>query len=60
MWYRQDFSSEQEVFIVEYEGIFYVVEGNIMGLIQVVLKEMLQMDKVYGYLESIGKLVYLS
>lgn len=60
MWYRYDFSSEQEVFIVEYEGIFYVVEGNIIGLIQVVFKEMLQMDKVYGYSESIGQLVYLS
>lgn len=54
MWYRQDFSSEQEVFTAEHEGILHVVEGNTTGSTQVALKEMLQMDKVHGYSESIG------
>lgn len=60
MWYRQDFSSEQEIFTAENEGILHVVEGNTTGSTQAALKEMLQMDKVHGYSESIGKLVYLS
>lgn len=54
MWYRQDFSSEQEIFTAEHEGILHVVEGNTTGSTQAALKEMLQMDKVHGYSESIG------
>ncbi|XP_062609221.1 zinc finger FYVE domain-containing protein 26-like [Saccostrea cucullata] len=53
MWYRHDFSSEQETFTAEHEGVLHVVEGHTTGSTQTVLREMLQMDKVHGYSESI-------
>ena len=55
MWYRQDFSSEQETFTAEHEGILHVVEGNTSGPTQMALRDMLQLDKVHGYSESIGQ-----
>lgn len=55
MWYRRDFSSEQETFTAEHEGILHVVEGNTSGPTQEALRDMLQLDKVHGYSESIGQ-----
>lgn len=56
MWYRHDFSSEQETYTAEHEGILHVVEGNTSGPTQAALREMLQTDTAHGLPESIGQL----
>ena len=54
MWYKKDFSSEMSELSTENEGILHVIQDNTSGDTQKTLAEMLQLDSVHGYSESIG------
>ena len=57
MWYKKDFSSEMSELSTENEGILHVIQDSTSGDMQKSLTEMLQLDSVHGYSESIGSTV---
>ncbi|XP_069118425.1 uncharacterized protein [Argopecten irradians] len=54
MWYKRDFSSDQEQELnARNEGIINIIAGHMTGPTQEALQELISLDSVHGYSENI-------
>ncbi|OWF55424.1 Zinc finger FYVE domain-containing protein 26 [Mizuhopecten yessoensis] len=54
MWYKRDFSSEQEQELnARNEGIINIIAGHMTGATQEALQDLISLDSIHGYSENI-------